>query len=205
MGTDRGAQADGDHPLGLPDGGAHAPALLPAPHSGQSPHGAGTNKEQRGWMRVNLGATELWYVVNLSPDTHPIQVHLVDFAVQRRFGFERDGGTGVFDPSAVTLARITATDAWPIGPEMQGPKDTVRANPGEMVGIAMTFAPFPSHYVYHCHILEHEDHGMMRPFVVVPPWVPHHEHEPKAGLSDRARRSFRPGQPVVHPAGGEPA
>jgi len=61
-------------------------------------------------------------------------------------------------------------------PNARCPKDTVRVNPGEMVGIAMTFSPFPGRYMYHCHILEHEDHDMMRPFVVVPPWVPHHDH-----------------------------
>jgi spore coat protein A len=51
---------------------------------------------------------------------------------------------------------------------MLGPKDTVRVNPREMVEIAMTFAPYPGRYMYHCHILEHEDHDMMRPIVVMP-------------------------------------
>ncbi len=39
----------------------------------------------------------------------------------------------------------------------------------------MIFAPFAGRLMYHCRILEHEDHDMMRPFVVVPPWVSHHE------------------------------
>jgi spore coat protein A len=49
-----------------------------------------------------------------------------------------------------------------------GWKDTVRVNPGEMVVIAARFDGFTGRYMYHCHILEHEDHDMMRPFVVVP-------------------------------------
>jgi spore coat protein A len=129
-----------------------------------------------GWHDVHLDSTELWYIVNLSGDTHPIHVHLVHFEVQHRFGFTWDGGTGVFHPDTDTLTHVEAPDERPIGAEMLGPKDTVRVNPGEMVGIAMTFAPYPGRYIYHCHILEHEDHDMMRPFVVVPPWVPHHEH-----------------------------
>jgi FtsP/CotA-like multicopper oxidase with cupredoxin domain len=44
----------------------------------------------------------------------------------------------------------------------------VRANPGEMVMIAATFGGFTGRYMYHCHILEHEGHDMMRPFVVMP-------------------------------------
>jgi spore coat protein A len=49
-----------------------------------------------------------------------------------------------------------------------GWKDTVRVNPGESVAIAATFDGFTGRYVYHCHLLEHEDHDMMRPFVVMP-------------------------------------
>lgn len=127
-----------------------------------------------GWHDVHLDSTELWYIVNLSADTHPIHVHLVHFTVHQRFAFTWDG-TGVFDPAKDQLTHVEATTEIPIGAEVQGPKDTVRVNPGEMVGIAMTFSPYPGRYVYHCHILEHEDHDMMRPYVIVPAWVPHHE------------------------------
>ena len=44
----------------------------------------------------------------------------------------------------------------------------MRVNPGEMVSIAATFDGFTGRYMYHCHILEHEDHDMMRPFIVMP-------------------------------------
>ncbi len=50
----------------------------------------------------------------------------------------------------------------------RGWKDTIRANPGELLKILATFDGFAGRYMYHCHILEHEDHEMMRPYVVVP-------------------------------------
>ena len=132
--------------------------------------------DQLNW-RVHLDATELWYVVNLTNDTHPVHVHLVDFTVSQRYDFVWDGGSGPFEPGGATpLTHVDATTADAIEPNVVGPKDTVRVNPGQMVGIALTFSPFPGRYVYHCHILEHEDHDMMRPFVVVPGWVPHHGH-----------------------------
>jgi FtsP/CotA-like multicopper oxidase with cupredoxin domain len=129
--------------------------------------------DQINW-RVHLDSTEFWYIVNLSADTHPIHVHLVHFLVQQRFGFAWNG-IGVFDPTNDKLTHVEATSPIPIGAEVQGPKDTVRVNPSEMVGIAMTFSPYPGRFIYHCHILEHEDHDMMRPYVVVPAWVPHHD------------------------------
>jgi spore coat protein A len=82
----------------------------------------------------------------------------------------------VVDGKAHRLTDITVTTEQVVDPDQTGPKDTVRINPGEMIGVAMKFSPFCGRYIYHCHILEHEDHDMMRPFVVVPKWVPHHEH-----------------------------
>ena len=129
------------------------------------------------WL-VHLGAPRLSYIANLSGDTHPIHVHLVDFQVVNRFTFFWNNADhqDPFDPSSDYLLSIDPQQ--PIGVEenVKGPKERIRMNPGEMVGIAMTFSPYPGRYIYHCHILEHEDHEMMRPFVVVPSWVPHHDH-----------------------------
>ncbi len=50
----------------------------------------------------------------------------------------------------------------------RGLKDTVRVNPNEMVEIAVRFTAYSGRYMYHCHILEHEDRDMMRPFVTMP-------------------------------------
>lgn len=137
--------------------------------------------DQVNWM-VHLDSTEIWYIINLSGDAHPVHVHLVDFQVTQRHAYlwnftdPSASSDNVFDPSASTLTHIEATDALPIAPDQSGPKDTVRVNPGEMIGITLRFSPYPGRYMYHCHILEHEDHDMMRPFVVVPKWVPHHDH-----------------------------
>jgi FtsP/CotA-like multicopper oxidase with cupredoxin domain len=49
-----------------------------------------------------------------------------------------------------------------------GLKDTVRVNPNEVVDIAVRFEGYAGRYMYHCHILEHEDRDMMRPFVIIP-------------------------------------
>ena len=49
-----------------------------------------------------------------------------------------------------------------------GLKDTVRVNPSEIVDIVVRFEDFAGRFMYHCHILEHEDRDMMRPFVTMP-------------------------------------
>ena len=50
----------------------------------------------------------------------------------------------------------------------RGLNDTVRVNPNELVELAVRFETFSGRYMYHCHILEHEDRDMMRPIVVMP-------------------------------------
>lgn len=50
----------------------------------------------------------------------------------------------------------------------RGLKDTVRVNPHEVVDLAVRFEVFAGRYMYHCHILEHEDRDMMRPIVIMP-------------------------------------
>lgn len=140
--------------------------------------------------RVHLNDTEFWYIVNASPDSHPVHVHLVDLFVKQRFeytlmGSSDDPVNAPFPDGSINwevdgnhhkISEITVTDPIAVDPDQTGPKDTVRINPGQMIGVAMKFSPFCGRYVYHCHILEHEDHDMMRPFVVVPKWIPHHDH-----------------------------
>ena len=50
----------------------------------------------------------------------------------------------------------------------RGLKDTVRVNPHEIVELAIRFRAYSGRYMYHCHILEHEDRDMMRPIVIMP-------------------------------------
>jgi FtsP/CotA-like multicopper oxidase with cupredoxin domain len=114
---------------------------------------------------VAYGSTEVWKVLNLTADTHPFHVHLVQFQVLSRDRYDTDS----FD-SAVggTTAPITFLGQGELDANETSWKDTVRVNPGELVAIAATFDGFAGRYVYHCHLLEHEDHDMMRPFVVMP-------------------------------------
>jgi len=118
------------------------------------------------------GATEVWQIANLTGDTHPIHFHLVNVQVMGRqpFDMKRYAGTPIYTGPARNP-----------DPTELGWKETVRMNPGEVTTVIMRFdlpsgLPFtvPSsprtggaEYVWHCHILEHEEHDMMRPLVVV--------------------------------------
>jgi len=92
-----------------------------------------------------LGTTEVWELENNTMHTHPIHLHLVEFRVLGR------GPDGTEDPA----------------PNERGPKDVVRVDPGETVRIITKFGDFTGRYPWHCHVLEHEEQAMMRPFEVV--------------------------------------
>ena len=114
---------------------------------------------------VAYGATEVWRFLNLTEDTHPMHVHLVQFQALRRDRYNTEG----FDAaSGRAVAPVTFVEPGALEANELGWKDTVRVNPSEMVTIAATFEGFTGRYMYHCHILEHEDHDMMRPFIVMP-------------------------------------
>ena len=113
------------------------------------------------------GAVEAWRIFNLSGDTHPIHFHLVNVQVVSRQAFD------------VRRLRFLGP-ARPPDANERGWKETVRMNPGECTTVIMKFdlapAPFPvpasprtggHEYVWHCHILEHEEHDMMRPLIVI--------------------------------------
>ncbi|SFS61279.1 multicopper oxidase family protein [Marininema halotolerans] len=107
-----------------------------------------------------LNTIEIWRFINLTEDTHPMHIHLVQFQIlyRQKFDVELFEGTGELE---FTSGRI------PPDPNERGFKDTVRANPDEVTAVIARFGPFSGLYVYHCHILEHEDYEMMRPFEVV--------------------------------------
>lgn len=114
---------------------------------------------------VAYGSTEVWSILNLTEDTHPFHVHLVQFQALSRDLYDKDG----FHPeTGATTTPIRFQGHGTLDANELGWKDTVRVNPGEMVSIAATFDGFTGRYMYHCHILEHEDHDMMRPFIVMP-------------------------------------
>jgi len=125
----------------LPDVGPKA-ALLGTISDGES--------ESLGWddpitENPALGAIEVWEILNFTEDAHPIHIHEVQFQVVDRQPF----------------------DGEPRPPESweTGFKDTVIAYPGEVTRVKALF-DLPGLYVWHCHIVEHEDNEMMRPYFI---------------------------------------
>ncbi|MBI3140636.1 MAG: multicopper oxidase domain-containing protein [Rhodocyclales bacterium] len=107
-----------------------------------------------------LHDTEEWEIHNTTEDAHPIHLHLVKFQVVCRQPMDKTGeGMG----AAVSCAHGEGLEPWE-----SGWKDTVIAYPGEITRIRATF-DVPGLYVWHCHIVEHEDNEMMRPFCVGDP------------------------------------
>jgi FtsP/CotA-like multicopper oxidase with cupredoxin domain len=108
---------------------------------------------------VSLGNTEVWEIYNFTADAHPIHIHLVQFQVVDRQGLATD-----VEGMATQPAQLVGV---PRGPEVweTGYKDTVIAYPGEVTRVKATF-PLDGLFVWHCHILEHEDNEMMRPYCV---------------------------------------
>lgn len=130
-----------------------------------------------------VGSTEIWQFINLTVDAHPMHMHLVKFQVVNRQAFN------VLAYDTAYLAWVAAgrnpltkpvlanyTVGFPIlppAPEESGWKDTVKAYPGQITRVISKFdlpstVSAPAEYVYHCHILEHEENEMMRPFQVIP-------------------------------------
>ena len=125
-----------------------------------------------------VDAIEVWRIFNLSADAHPIHFHLVNVQILSRQAFSRFTGAATFTGAPM-----------PPDPNELGWKETVRMNPGECTTVIMQFKlpvikdwrdptgmttiPVPpsprtggNEYVWHCHILEHEEHDMMRPLIV---------------------------------------
>lgn len=113
-----------------------------------------------------LGTTEIWEIYNTTGDAHPIHLHAGDFQILDRQNF-----TGDLDPITGVLTNIQLLGPSPIGPTEHGLFDTAIVYPGsgqalgQMTRIIMKFS-LPGHYVWHCHILSHEDHDMMRPLLI---------------------------------------
>jgi spore coat protein A, manganese oxidase len=149
--------------------------------------------------KPKVDTVEQWNLINLTADTHPIHLHLVQFQLLNRqpidaeqyledvFGVDElhpeHIGTGDRPFPSVDDDYLTGD---PIGPEPfeNGWKDTIQAHPGTVTRILVPFGPnadagvpfgqrrkanpFTGEYVWHCHILDHEDNEMMLPYEVVP-------------------------------------
>jgi spore coat protein A len=110
----------------------------------------------------SLGSTEIWSFVNPTDDSHPIHLHLVKFQILDRQKIETFG-------YAMRRELKFQGPRVPPDPDEAGWKDTVRADAGMLTRIIVPFDGFAGRYVWHCHILEHEDNEMMRPYDVVSP------------------------------------
>ncbi len=108
-----------------------------------------------------LDTVEIWSLINTTDDSHPIHLHLVRFQILDRRNFD------VFEYFTKGNLRFTGP-AIPPQPLEAGWKDTVRADPKMVTRIIIRFEGYPGRYVWHCHVLEHEDNEMMRPYDVLP-------------------------------------
>jgi spore coat protein A len=107
-----------------------------------------------------IDTTEIWEIVNLTEDTHPIHLHMVRFQLLDRRLFD------VFLFQDKQELRYTG-EARAAVAEEAGWKDTVLCPKGTVTRIIVPFHGYTGRYVWHCHLLEHEDNEMMRPFEVV--------------------------------------
>ncbi len=145
-------------PTGIVTGGVGPPTLT-----------FGLDYLQTPTERPLAGAVEVWRIYNTTLDTHPIHFHIASCQVLSRQAF------------TLTGLRFRLTPGTARGPEPNevGWKETVEMHPGEATTVVFKFdlpaVPFAvpvsprtgnNEYVWHCHILEHEEHDMMRPLVV---------------------------------------
>ena len=140
-----------------------------------------------------LSSTEEWVIVNPTEDTHPIHLHLVQFQLVYRQWIDAEAYWDDwmelnapyeppfplnYTPNELAIEPYLLEAPMEAPPNEQGWKDTIQAHPGQVTVIRVRFAPIdgsPDYpfdategpgYVWHCHILDHEDNEMMRPFLV---------------------------------------
>jgi FtsP/CotA-like multicopper oxidase with cupredoxin domain len=107
-----------------------------------------------------IGATELWELYNATADAHPMHIHEIVFQVVNR--------EDIFVDEVAQSVQVVPGSV-PASPEPweTGFKDTVIAYPGQVTRVRARFST-PGQFVWHCHIVEHEDNEMMRPYRIGP-------------------------------------
>jgi FtsP/CotA-like multicopper oxidase with cupredoxin domain len=127
----------------------------------------------RLWMdpvteNLAIGDTEVWEIYNTTADAHPMHIHEVVFEVVNRQAIIVEEGEGE-EPEEQAETVIVDAASPPTGPEPweTGFKDTVIAYPGQVTRVRLKFDN-PGQFVWHCHIVEHEDNEMMRPYRIGP-------------------------------------
>jgi spore coat protein A, manganese oxidase len=106
-----------------------------------------------------LGSMEKWRFINMTDDAHPMHLHLVQFQILERQGFN-------FGAFLQGKLEFVGTRRPPAANEA-GWKDTAVVNPRDVLTLLVRFEGYTGRYLYHCHMLEHEDNDMMRPYEVV--------------------------------------
>ena len=104
-----------------------------------------------------LGTTEIWRFINESGVSHPMHMHLVMFQVLDRDGFTTGPG-GAIVPNGTPQRPPAEESGW---------KDTAMVAPNQILRVIARFEDYKGKYAYHCHILEHEEHEMMRQFQTI--------------------------------------
>ena len=132
--------------------------MIPSPHCNGQGHPMWTINDLM-WDDITeypvLGSTEIWTWHNQSGISHPMHMHLVRFQLLDRQAINE--ATGLPEGPLI-----------PPGESEKGWKDTVHSPPGYRTRVMATFSGYTGKFPYHCHILEHEDHEMMRQFEVLP-------------------------------------
>jgi spore coat protein A len=105
-----------------------------------------------------LGQVEIWRFINRSDMSHPMHMHLVHFQILDRQPFQ-----------FINNQIVPIGSPMPPAPNEAAWKDTVRVDPSMIVRVIARFDGYTGRYAYHCHMLEHEDHEMMRQFEVRTP------------------------------------
>lgn len=117
-----------------------------------------------------VNTQEVWEFYNTTVDAHPVHMHLVDFRTLDRQTFTAtltpkinsdSSNGGIIDTTSI----VKTGNAIPANSWESGKKDTVISFPGEVTRVLVSFNR-KGEYVYHCHIISHEDHEMMRPYQV---------------------------------------
>ena len=108
-----------------------------------------------------VGATEVWEIYNTTADAHPMHIHEIAFEVVNRQGLVLNDEEEVVEPIRLD-GEITPPQPWETGF-----KDTLIAYPGQVTRLKARFTS-PGQFVWHCHIVEHEDNEMMRPYRIGP-------------------------------------
>ncbi|MGW5665778.1 multicopper oxidase family protein [Streptomyces sp. NPDC003758] len=141
---------------------------------------------------IKAGSTEIWEYINPNHDAHPMHVHLVNFQVLNRqpidaAAYQADYDRWIYggrkpEDRPVLENYLTGPPIPPDPDEARSAKDTVKVYPEQVTRIIIQeFSPptgtiasipgsgteFPATYVHHCHILEHEDDDLMRPWTII--------------------------------------